>query len=135
MSNSRTDKGDGDVFLMPPKLRRDARGQPDEASLADVIQWFLDIDPRVAILNHPRVEEIFQWKQQASKHENAGIYEFGRAEDRLAIGIFQALALNAEEQALHAWISRLLRALEEASKANEEISTQYSLDKTGNASA
>ena len=56
------------------------------------------------------------------------MFAFNRAEDRLAIGIIQALAENATESELHSWISRLLNALDSASKANEAVSTAYQLD-------
>ena len=50
-----------------PPLLRDARGRIDVDSVPDVIQWFLDYDSRVAIIKHPRVEEVFQWKQEQSR--------------------------------------------------------------------
>jgi len=112
----------------PPPLRQEASGRLDTASLADVIQWFMDYDQRVAVIRHPRVEEIFQWKQDESRRAGEDVFDFNRAEDRLAIGIFQALAENPTERGLHEWISQLLNALEEASKMNEEISGSYKLD-------
>jgi hypothetical protein len=36
------------------------------------------------------------------------VFVFSQAEDRLAIGIIQALADNTTERELHAWISQLL---------------------------
>src|SRR5215203_2536091 len=91
-----------------PPLLRDARGRIDVDSVPDVIQWFLDYDQRVAIIKHARVEEIFQWKQEQSRAEGEAVFSFNRAEDRLAIGIIQALAENTNERALHGWISQLL---------------------------
>ncbi len=35
------------------------RGRPGQASLADVIQWFLDYDQRVSAIKHPAVEKLF----------------------------------------------------------------------------
>ena len=61
-------------------------------------------------------------------------FAFNRAEDRLAIGIIQALARHANERDLHSWISQLLNALETASKANESVSEAYRLDLPGAAS-
>ena len=78
-----------------PPLLRDARGRIDVDSVPDVIQWFLDYDSRVAIIKHPRVEEVFQWKQEQSRQTSEEIFVFNSAEDRLAIGIIQALAENA----------------------------------------
>jgi|SRR5947209_8686035 len=112
----------------PPPLRQDERGHLDTSSLADVIQWFLDYDQRVAVIKHPSVEEVFQWKQGESRRTGEDVFSFDRAEDRLAVGIFQALSENPTERELHGWISKLLNALDEASKMNEEISGDYKLD-------
>jgi len=117
-----------------PRLARDAEGRIDVDSVPDVIQWFLDYDERVAIIRHPRVDEVFHWKQQESQNEGEDVFAFARAEDRLAIGIIQALAEHTTERELHSWISQLLNALERASKANESTSESYSLDLKGSAS-
>lgn len=111
----------------PPPLRRDKKGRVDNDSLADVIQWFLDYDERTAIIKHPNVEELFQWKQAEDKRANENLYMFNRAEDRLAIGIVQAVTEHATERELYDWISQLLQTLDEAAKANEEISAAYKL--------
>jgi hypothetical protein len=111
-----------------PVLRRDADGRLDLNSVADCIQWFLDYDQRVAVIRHPKVEELFQWKQEQSRSEGENVFDFNRAEDRLAIGIMQALAIHASEEALHDWIGQLLNALDEASKENEEIAAAYKLE-------
>ena len=111
-----------------PPLLRDGRGRVDVDSVPDVIQWFLDYDQRVAIVKHPRVEEIFQWKQEQSRSDGENVFSFNRAEDRLAIGIIQALAEYTNERALHGWISQLLQALDTASKANESTADAYKLD-------
>lgn len=111
-----------------PQLRRDSRGRVDVDSVPDVIEWFLKFDQRVAIIKHPSVEEVFQWKQQYSQAQGEEVFAFKQAEDRLAIGIIQALADNPGERELHSWIGQLLNALETASKANESISESYKLD-------
>jgi hypothetical protein len=111
-----------------PLLRRERDGQLDLNSVADCIQWFLDYDQRVAVIRHPKVEELFQWKQERSRSAGENVFDFNRAEDRLVIGIMQALAVNSSEQALHDWISQLLNALEDASKANEETAAAYRLE-------
>jgi hypothetical protein len=118
----------------PPSLARDAQGALAVNSLADVIQWFLEHDPRVNAIRHPQVEEIFQWKQAAAARAGEAVYRFEHAEDRLAVGIVQAVAAHADERALHEWISQLLNALEEASQTNEELAHSYQLD-TQSASA
>jgi hypothetical protein len=113
---------------LKPPLQRDAAGRVDVDSVPDVIEWFLDNDQRVAVIRHPSVEEVFQWKQQHSQRQGEEVFIFSRAEDRLAIGIIQALADNATERDLHAWISQLLTALDAASKANESAAEAYQLD-------
>ena len=111
-----------------PPLLRDAQGRVDVDSVPDVIQWFLDYDQRVAVFKHPRVEEIFQWKQEQSRSQGEDVFSFNRAEDRLAIGIIQALAEYTNERAMHGWISQLLQALDTASKATESAADAYQLD-------
>lgn len=111
-----------------PALERDSRGQIDVDSVPDVIEWFLNYDQRVAIIRHPSVEEVFQWKQEQSKANNEAVFVFDKAEDRFAIGIIQALADNASERELHNWLSQLLNALEKASKANETTAEAYKLN-------
>jgi len=71
---------------------------------------------------------VFQWKQQQSKEKGEEVFAFKQAEDRLAIGIIQALADNPTERGLHSWLGQLLNALETASKANESIAESYKLD-------
>jgi hypothetical protein len=114
--------------LNPPPLQRDSHGNVDLDSVPDVIQWFLDYDQRVAVIRHRNVEEVFQWKQQQSRSQGEVVFDFKQAEDRLAIGIIQALAENNTERALHSWISQLLNALDTASKANEAAAEAYKLD-------
>ena len=117
-----------------PPLLRDAQGRIDVDSVPEVIQWFLDYDSRVGIIKHPRVEEVFQWKQEQSRQTSEEVFVFNRAEDRLAIGIIQALSENATEPELHSWIGQLLNALDTASKANESVSEAYHLDLAGTTS-
>ena len=114
--------------LQGPPLQRNAYGKIDVDSVPDVIEWFLNYDQRVAIMRHPSVEEVFHWKQKQAKSEGEEIFQFNRAEDRLAIGIIQALADNSTESSLHAWIGQLLGALDAASKANEATADAYKLD-------
>ena len=113
--------------LSPPLLRL-PNGEVDLDSVPDVIEWFLSYDQRVAVIRHPSVEEVFQWKQKHAHDQGEKIFQFNRAEDRLAIGIIQALADNPGERELHSWISQLLNALETASKATEAAADSYQLD-------
>src|SRR5215813_8668128 len=113
-----------------PVLLRDEYGAVDYDSLPDVIQWFLDYDQRVAIIKHPKVEELFQWKQEQSRQANEEVFNFNRAEDRLAIGIIQSVAHHPNERELHEWISQMLNALNRASKSTEQTASAYGLDLT-----
>ncbi len=125
---STSESNDAATSLAPPPLQHDGRGEINASSLADVIQWFLDFDQRAAVVRHPKVEELFHWKQQQARNDSETVFEFDHAEDRLAIGIMQALAEHKGERDLHAWISQLLNALDDAAKTNEEISTAYKLN-------
>lgn len=135
ISQSTSGNGDsdhnGDEAPLKPPLQRDAAGNIDLDSVPDVIQWFLDFDQHVAIIKHPNVEEVFQWKQEQSRTQGEAVFDFKQAQDRLAIGIIQALAENSSERALHSWISQLLNALDSASKANEAAAEDYKLDLAG----
>src|SRR5437870_10452385 len=113
-----------------PVLLCDQYGAPDYDSLPDVIQWFLDYDQRVGVIKHAKVEELFQWKQEQSRLAGEDVFNFNRAEDRLAIGILQSVAHNPTERELHAWIAQLLNALDRAAKATEDVSAAYNLDMT-----
>ena len=107
----------------PPALARDAEGRVAPASLAAVIQWFLDYDERVAVVKFPAVEALFQRRQEGE----SGAFAFARAEDRLAVGIMQALVEHQTERALHGWIKELLAALDDAAKTDEAIAEAYGL--------
>src|SRR5689334_876861 len=117
-----------DADVNEPPLQRDAAGRVEVDSVPDVIEGFLNYDQRVAIVRHPSVEEVFQWKQQQAKSQGEEIFQFNRAEDRLAIGMIQSLADNPTERDLHSWLSQLLGALDAASKANETTAEAYKLD-------
>ena len=128
MTDQNGNKTAAEAATSGPVLGRDQFGAVDYDSLPDVIQWFLDYDQRVAIIKHPKVEELFQWKQEQSRQSNEDVFNFNRAEDRLAIGIIQSVAHNPTEPELHAWIAQLLNALNLASKSTEDLSAAYQLD-------
>ncbi|HST50552.1 MAG TPA: hypothetical protein VLJ61_00975 [Pyrinomonadaceae bacterium] len=111
----------------PPVLRRDAEGRIEPGSLAHLMQWFLDYDERVAVVRFPSVEALFQWRQEQELKEREDVFAFRLAEDRLAVGVMQALIENDTERALHGWIKELLAALDDASKTNEAIADSYGL--------
>src|SRR5215510_11033178 len=125
-NGNKTGTADGEAF--GPVLIRDEDGVIDYDSLPDVIQWFLDYDERVAIIKHPKVEELFQWKQEQSRNAGEDVFNFNRAEDRLAIGILQSVAHHPSERELHGWVGQLLNALQQAQQRTEEVSSSYDLN-------
>lgn len=114
--------------LTPPKLRKTPDGNTDVGSLADLLEWFLNNDQRVALVRHPQVEELFQWKQADDEANDARRYHFENAESRFAIGVFQALGENDSEEKLRDWISEVLQTLGEVRQISEDISGDYKLD-------
>src|SRR5687767_7372442 len=86
MAESKPVQSVGATITQPP-LGRNERGAIDVDSLPDVIEWFLDYDQRVAVVRNPKVEEVFQWKQEQSRRTGEDVFLFNRAEDRVAIGI------------------------------------------------
>lgn len=116
------------VAMEPPRLERTAEGDIQTASLAELIQWFLDYDQRVALMRHPNVDALFQWKQIESQQSGQDVAPFDHAEDRFAIGIFQALAENREAFALHTWVSDLVQALNDAMQTKNELAEAFKLD-------
>ena len=113
----------------PPPLLKLAGGDIDTGSLADLIEWFLNFDPRVALVRRAEVEELFRWKQQDDKTHGIEIYPFENAEARFAIGVFQALGESDSEAKLRDWITEVLQALGEAKQTNEDIAASYKLEK------
>jgi hypothetical protein len=118
----------------PPALRRDAGGRVEPKALAALIQWFLDYDERVAVVRFPVVEALFQWRQQETLKEQPDAVAFNSAEDRLAVGVMQALVAHDTERELHAWIKELLGALDDATKTNEAVADAYGLKPDENSS-
>ena len=112
---------------LPPKLIKDASGDINTASLADLLEWFLIYDRRVGIVRNPHVEELFQWKQADDAANGVEIYPFENAEARFAIGVFQVLAEYDSEVKLRAWITEVLQALGESKQMNEDIAASYKL--------
>lgn len=112
----------------PPKLRRAPNGEIDNASLADLIEWFLNFDERVSRIRHANTEELFQWKQKEDEANGLAIYPFENAEARFAIGAVQALAENNSEPLLKLWITDVIEALGRARETRTELTTAYNLD-------
>lgn len=120
---------------LPPKLEVSPNGGINPTSLADLLEWFLNYDQKVAQIRHPFVEELFQWKQQDDFLQGVQTYPFENAESRFAIGAFQAIEENNSEQKLQFWISDVLNALHEAKQTNAEIAEAYKLETQENLSA
>jgi hypothetical protein len=114
----------------PPKLRRNADGIIDPASIADVIEWFLNYDERTARVRHPHTNELFLWKQADDEANGVGTYPFENAEARFAIGTFQALQENNSEPLLNLWLNDVTAALHEARNTKAEIIEANKIDET-----
>lgn len=112
----------------PPPLEKTADNSINTTSLADLLEWFLNNDSRVALVRHPHVEELFQWKQKRDAASGAAIYPFENAEARFAIGVFQALGENDSETELKSWITDVLQTLGEVKQTNEDIAAAYKFD-------
>jgi hypothetical protein len=111
----------------PPKLEKTPDGEININSLANLLEWFLNYDQRVALVRHPHVQELFEWKQADDAANGIEVYPFESAEARFAIGVFRALAENNSEAALQDWITEVLQALGESKQTNEDIAGQYKL--------
>ena len=114
--------------LTPPKLRALPTGGIEPASLADLVEWFLNYDDRVARMRHAMIEEVFQWKQGDDNANGIATYPFENAEARFAIGVFQALEQNNSEPLLKLWITDVLNALHESKESKQEITDANKLD-------
>jgi len=112
----------------PPKLLPAANGKLDPNSVADVIEWFLNFDERVARIRHSQVNELFVWKQTDDQQNGVPTYPFENAEARFAIGVIQALEENDQEPLLGLWISDVLAALQQARDTKHELDEAYKLD-------
>lgn len=111
----------------PPQLQKAANGDINANSLADLVEWFLNYDEKVALVRHPNVEELFQWKQADDSTHGTKAYPFENAEARFAIGVFQALAENNSEAGLNSWITDVIQALSAAKETNQQITDGYKL--------
>ena len=112
----------------PPQLRLKENGAIETSSLADLLEWFLMYDERTARMRHANTNELFQWKQADDEANGTATYPFENAEDRFAVGVFQALAENDSEPLLKIWLSDLLAALHESRQTRTDITDSYKLD-------
>ncbi|HUF04781.1 MAG TPA: hypothetical protein VMM38_11480 [Aridibacter sp.] len=113
--------------LEPPPLAKGEDGKIDPVTLADLLEWFLNYDPRVGIVRHPHVEELFQWKSRHDDARGVQTYPFDNAESRFAVGVSQAVAANDTAEKLARWITDVLQALGEAKQMNEDLAKDYHL--------
>ncbi len=121
--------------LEPPKLRLESNGGVDTNSLADLLEFFLNYDQRVAIVRNPHVEELFQWKQKDDAEKGVPMAPFENAESRFAVGAIQAVEANNSEVALRKWITDVLQALGAAKEKNEDIAKAFGLDQSNSHTA
>lgn len=112
----------------PPALKILEAGVPDTASLADLVEWFIARDERVARVRHPVADELFTWKQEDDSANGVSIYPFENAEARFAIGVIQAVAENNTEELLKMWITDIVEALGRARETKGELTNAYGLD-------
>jgi len=112
----------------PPKLSLAPNGKLNANSIADVIEWFLNFDERVARMRLAHVNDLFLWKQSDDQENGVPTYPFENAEARFAIGVIQALEENDQEPLLGLWISDVLNALQQARDTMHELTETYKLD-------
>ena len=105
----------------PPQLQKDQNGEIIIESLAQIVEWFLTFDERVAALRFPQVDQIYQWRQQDANANGDEMQPFPRAEDRFAVGIFAALAENSDETSLRQFMADTLESLQDAKQLAAEI--------------
>lgn len=115
---------------LPPKLRRATDGSLDAASIADLIEWFVNFDERTARIRHPHTNDLFQWKQADDEANGKSIYPFENAEARFAIGTFQAVQENDSEPMLDLWLNDVTAALHEARTTKGQIAEANKIDET-----
>jgi hypothetical protein len=113
----------------PPKLRASTDGRLDMNSVADVVEWFLNFDERVARMRLPEVNALFAWKQADDSENGLNVYPFENSEARFAIGVIQALEQNDQEPLLGLWISDVLNGLQQFRETKQELTETYKLDK------
>lgn len=112
----------------PPKLRRTPDGKLDNISVADVIEFFLNNDPRVNSIRHPHVQELYDWKQQDDKVNGIMPAPFETAEERFAIGIVLTLEHNDVQPLLQMQITEVLETLGQAKENTQQIEHSYKLE-------
>jgi hypothetical protein len=120
--------------IRPPALEKNPDGEINVNSLADLLEWFLNYDQKVAVVRHPHVQELFEWKQADDAANGVSVYPFENAEARFAVGTFQAIAENNSQQQLQEWITDVLQALGESKQTREDFVAEYKLETNQGAS-
>lgn len=120
--------------IRPPALVKNPDGDINVNSLADLLEWFLNYDQKVAVVRHPHVQELFEWKQADDAANGVTVYPFENAEARFAVGAFQAVAENSSQGALQQWITDILQALGESKQTREDFVQEYKLETNQGAS-
>lgn len=120
--------------LPPPLEKNPGSADINVNSLANLLEWFLTYDQKVALVRHPHVAELFEWKQADDAAQNLQVYPFENAEARFAIGVFQAMAENDSEPQLQRWITDVIQALGESKQTREDFVAQYKLETNQGAS-
>lgn len=120
--------------IRPPALTKNPDGDINVNSLADLLEWFLNYDQKVAVVRHPHVQELFEWKQADDAANGVSVYPFENAEARFAVGTFQAIAENNSQEALQQWITDILQALGESKQTREDFVTEHNLETNQGAS-
>jgi hypothetical protein len=118
--------------ISPTSLQKTENGEINIESLANTVEWFLSYDERVAAMRHPSVDAIYQWRQQDANSNGEEMAPFPRAEDRFAIGVFQAIAENDSEPALKEWMNACLTAMQESKELAGQIAGDYKFSAEAN---
>lgn len=114
--------------IRPPALAKTPEGDINVNSLADLLEWFLNYDQKVAVVRHPHVQELFEWKQADDAANGVSVYPFENAEARFAVGVFQAIAENDSQEKLQQWVTDVLQALGESKQTREDFVGEYNLE-------
>jgi hypothetical protein len=120
--------------IRPPALEKTPEGDINVNSLADLLEWFLNYDQKVAVVRHPHVQELFEWKQADDAANGISVYPFENAEARFAVGVFQAIAENDSQGKLQQWVTDVLQALGESKQTREDFVGEYNLETNQGAS-
>ena len=112
----------------PPKLRKTADGDIDINSLADLLEWFLNYDARVALVRHPHVEEFFNGSSRAMRQTVWRFTRLKMPKPDLPSVFFRRSVKTILKTELNHWISEVLQTFGEVKQTNEDIAAAYNLE-------